>query len=211
MPQADTIWRDALLVDAGRIAGVRVRPLSAWHCHVAQMLGVRLGISEAGRGPTPGDIAQAVAICRSRYRPGRAGAPCAGWWLLRVWLPIRWLFRDWRKDASDLLQYWETYQRRPEVVRKAGQEGVPLGAPPFFAMALNVSILIPSVPLEEALNMPLSTLFLMRATAVELSGGPACAWASTDSIDDVKKALATAQAAIDRYNAANRKPEAANG
>lgn len=201
------------MVDAGRIAGVRVLPLSAWHCHVAQMLGVRMGRSEDGRGPAPWDIAQAIAICRSRYRPGTAGAPCAGWWLLRVWLPLRWIFVDWRKDARALVQYWDAYQRRPEVVRKAGQQGTPLGAPPFFCMALDVSMLIPSVALQEAFNMPMAQLYLLRTVAVELSGGPSCAWSKAESADEIVTALSQAQAAIDRYNEAlaKQKQGAANG
>ena len=211
MPQVDTTWRDAFLVDAGQIAGVRVRPLSAWHCHVAQMLGVSFGALEDGRGASRVDLAHAIAICRSVYRPGRAGLPYAGAGLRRR-LKVRWLFVDWRKDARDLWRYWESYQRRPAVVRKAGTEGTPLGCPPYFAMALDLSMLVPSVSFAEAMNMPVAQLYLMRAAAVELSGGPVCAWGSAVDGETVESALAAARAAIERHNAKTAKPaEVANG
>jgi hypothetical protein len=196
----DTTWRDALILDSPRIAGIRVRPLSAWHCHVAQLFDIRLGFCEDGRGPTPGDIANAITICRSVYRPGRAGVPVAGG-LLRRYLMVRWLFRSWRKDALDLCRHVDAYRRYPEVTRQSGKEGSPLGAPPFYAVAVDVASRVPSVTLTEALNMPLISLYCLRATLLELDGGASCAWRTAADPDDVQAALAAAQEAIAQYNA----------
>jgi hypothetical protein len=198
---ADTTWRDALLLAAPRIAGVPVRPLSAWHCHVAQQMEVRLGLCEDGRGPTPGDIAHAIAICRSRYSPDVAGVPAAGWWLRRVYLPIRWLTGSWRVDAMAMVNYVEAYRRYPATVKRTQRDTTPLGAPPYFAVAVDVAARLPSLSLAEALNMPLIALYCLRAALLELDGGPACSWHGVDDPGDVQAALAAAQAAIARYNA----------
>lgn len=201
MPSGDTTWRDALLLDAPCIAGLQVRPLSAWHCHVAQLLGVWLGECDDGRGPTPGSVAQAIVICRSVYRPGAAGIPVPGWWLRRVYLPVRWCFVDWREDASHLVRYVAAYRRYPEIVRQEERASVPLGCPPYFANAVDVATRLPSMSLADALNMPLLSLYCLRAALSELSGGLACAWGTVASEEEIKTAFAVAQAAIDRHNA----------
>ena len=200
MGNEDTTWRDALILDAPRIAGHRVRPLSAWHCHVAQLFGVRLGVCDDGNGPTPGDIGNAIAICRSEYRPGRAGVPVAGRWL-RTCLRARWLAVSWRRDAFDLIRYVNAYRRYPDIVRKADKDSTPLGCPPYWANALDVAARLPSITLADALNMPLLQLYCIRATLNELNGGPACGWRTAGDADEIKAGLAAAQAAIDRYNA----------
>ena len=200
MATEDTTWRDALILDAPRIAGVRVRPLSAWHCHVAQLFGVRLGVCDDGNGPTPGDIANAIAICRSQYRPGSVGVPVAGRWL-RLRLRVRWIFRSWRRDAFDLIRYVNAYRRYPEIIRKAEKESTPLGCPPYFANAVDVAARLPSIPLADCLNMPLLQLYCIRATLNELDGGPACGWRTVGDADAIQDGLAQAKAAIDRYNA----------
>lgn len=193
------------MLDAPRIAGVKVRPLSAWHYHVAQLLNIRIEMVKDDNGeligPTPIDIANSIALFRSEYRPGVVGVPIAGWWLLRVYLPIRWLFRSWRKDAFELMGYVEAFRRYPEVKRKEGGERAELGAPQFFAVAVDVAQRMPSIKLAEALNMSLNWLYCLRATLIELDGGPACAWRTAESPDDIKAALDAAQTAIDRFNA----------
>lgn len=199
MPSGDTTWRDALLLDAPRIAGYQVLPLSAWHCHVAQLLDVRMGECDDGRGPTPGDVANAIAICRSIYRPGRSGVPVAGRWI-RFCLRLRWWVVDWRRDAGMFCRYVEAYRRYPEVTRKSDKEGSPMGAPPYYAVAVDVASRMPSVTLTEALNMPLGSLYCLRATLLELDGGSACAWGTKGDPDDVQAALAAAQQAIARFN-----------
>ncbi|MFA6063957.1 MAG: hypothetical protein WC736_15320 [Gallionella sp.] len=201
MASGDTTWRDALLLAAPRIAGLRVRPLTAWHCHVAQMIDLRLDWSD-DVGPTPGDIAQAIAICRTRYTPEYSGIPVASWWLTRVYLPIRWLFRDWRRDGLSFVRYVEAYRRYPQIVRTPEKAGDPLGCPQFYAMAVDVASRLPSMPLAEALNMPLIALYCLRASILELNGGPACAWRTSEHPDEISEALKQAQAAIDRFKAA---------
>ena len=208
MASGDTTWRDALILDAPRIAGIRVRPLSAWHCHVAQMMDIRLGFCDDGRGPTPGDIANCIVLCRSIYRPGRTGVPVAGWWLRRVYLPIRWAIRSWRRDAFDLCRYVDAYRRYPEVARHSGKDSSPLGAPPYYAVAVDVAARMPSLTLSEALNMPLLDLYCLRATLIELDGGTSCAWRSDVSPDDVENGLKSAEEAIARYNARKGEPDA---
>lgn len=210
MANGDTTWRDALILDAPRIAGVGVRPLSAWHCHVAQLLGVRLGV-EDGRGPTPGDIANAIVICRSRYNPRAVGVPVAGW-LLRKYLFIRWCFKSWRNDAFDLCGYVASYRRYPETVASEGKDSKPLGAPPYFAVAVDVASRLPSVTLADALNMPLLRLYCLRAVLLELGGASACAWRTSDrpEQDEIAEAFKRAQEAIERHNAKLRGQEEAN-
>ena len=200
MAAGDTTWRDALILDAPRIAGIPVRPLSAWHCHVAQLFEVRLGLCEDGRGPTPGDVANAIAICRSRYRQDRPGVPVAGR-VLRYWLRLRWCFVDWRRDAMALCAYVAAYRRYPDVRRDGKQGTTPLGAPPYWTVAVDVAHRLPSMGLADCLNMPLLSLYALRATLVELDGGPACAWRTAVDPDEIGAALKSAQEAIDRHNA----------
>jgi hypothetical protein len=201
MATGDTTWRDALLVDAPRIAGLKVRPLSAWHCHVVQMLDVRVGFDEEGRGPTPGDVAAALVIFRSEYRPGVAGVPVPGWLMRKIYLPVRWLFRSWRKDALDLVRHVEAYRRYPEVIRKSDRETSPMGCPPYLAVAVDVAMQIPSMTLPELLNMSLLSLYCLRAAAVEMGGGPLCAWRTAASGDEIQAGLEHARQAIAKWNA----------
>lgn len=199
MSNTDTTWRDALILDAPSIAGIRVRPLSAWHCHVAQMLDLRLGMVD-GRGPTPGDLANLISLCRSQYRPGRVGVPVAGRWL-RAYLMARWAFVSWRRDGFMFCNYVDAYRRYPEIRRTGDKDSNPLGCPPYFANAVDVAARLPSLTLADCLNMPLLNLYCIRATLNELNGGASCAWGTAGEDDAIKAALAQAQAAIDRHNA----------
>lgn len=208
MDHADTTWRDAFLMAPGRIAGIRVRPLSAWHCHVAQMLDIRMWLSDDNRLPTPSDIMHSVAVCRSSYRLGHIGVPAPGWFVNRIWLPLRWRFRDWRKDAYDLVDYWTAYQQRPTVLHNADKMMAPLGCPPYIAVAIDVCMMVGTLTLEQALNLPLSQLHVIRSAACELSGGPTCAWRTAESPDFISEQLKKAQEAINRNNA--KLKEAAN-
>ena len=209
MASADTTWRDALILDAPRIAGLRVHPLSAWHCHVAQMLDIRFGWCDDGNGPTPGDLSHALAVCRSQYRQDHIGVSVAGW-ALRLYLRIRWTFLDWRKDAREFCGYIDAYRRYPQIVRKGEKDGEPMGCPPFWASAVDVSAKLPFLALQETLNMPLIQLYTLRATLMELGGGPTCAWRTAEHPDEIKAALDMAQKAIDKHNA-KKSQEAAHG
>lgn len=196
----DTAWRDALILVPGRVAGFRLRPLSAWHMHALQMTDNPCADVWADRGPTPGDLCDAIAVCRSR-----PGVLLAAGRMMRIALWLRWQFKDWRMDALAMRRHINAFNRRPEVVQtKDG--GQPLGCPPYFAIALDVAMLVPSITLCAALDLPICQLQTIRTAANELTGGARCAWGSGAAIDSegILDALRTAQAAIDRHAAAEK-------
>jgi hypothetical protein len=153
----------------------------------------------ADRGPTPGDLCDAIAVCRSRPGPLLAAGR-----MMRIALWLRWQFKDWRVDAVAMRRHIGAFNRRPEVVAKDG--GQPLGCPPYFAIALDVAMLVPSITLGAALDLPICQLQAIRTAANELQGGARCAWGAGPAVDSgaIDDVLRTAQAAIDRQAAAEK-------
>lgn len=204
MEPRDTSWHDALVVTPGRVAGVRLLPLSAWHLHAMQMFGVRCEWTN-GRGPTPGDVAAAVAICRTRWSMERPGVPMPSWWL-RARLGARWRVVDWRRDALALINHVRAYKQHPDVQVAASGSGSPgraYGCPPYLGMAVDLCQRVPSVTFAEAMNMPMGWLALLRATACDVSGYAECAWNLTQGprSEEVNAGIAIARAAIEREQA----------
>jgi hypothetical protein len=211
MAETDTAWRDALLLAPGKVAGVQLLPLTAWHCHAMQMIGVRFGFDSEGRGPAPGELASAIAICRSRWTPDMVGIPAAGWWLV-LRLRCRWACVDWRRDAMAMLLHVARYSRQPESESDAKHSTTrEIGAPPYFSMAVDLVRKLPGVTIAEALNMPVLLLSCLRAAVAEREGLITCAWNRTEGPtgDQIAAGLELARQAIERARAA--KEGAANG
>jgi hypothetical protein len=212
MPETtDTAWRDALLMAPGRVGGVQLLPLSAWHLHAMQITGMRFEFDRDGRGPTPGELANAIAICRSRWKIETVGVKEAPAWLI-VWLKCRWVFVDWQLDAVAFLTHCARYRQCPVMeAPKKGASFTELGAPPYLARAVDLASKIPSMTLAEALNMPVVWLNCLRMTLLDLGGGLACAWNRTEgpSGQDIAAGLQAAEEAVKK--AALAAQGAANG
>jgi hypothetical protein len=202
MPR-DTAWRDALILAPGRVAGFRVRPLSAWHMHALQMAENPCADVWSDRGPTPGDLCDAIAICRSRAR--RIPRLIVAGRGLRAALWLRWQFVDWRRDARATQLHLGAYTRRPEIVplkdRDGNPLGRPMGCPPWWAIAVDVASQMPAYSLRDCLNMPLCLLQTIRLALHELQGGARCAWGEQPDTrpDEIAEGLRRAQEAIDRH------------
>ena len=151
-----------------------------------------------GRGPTPADVANSIAIFRSRYSD-RAGRPVAGK-MLRSDLRVRWIFVDWRRDAWGIVRHVEAYRRYPQVIRTEKNSGAMLGSPPYFAVAVDVASQM-TIPVSAAFDMPLIRLYCIRAALTELAGGPVCAWRRETKSDEIADGLKLAQAAIAQQKA----------
>lgn len=211
MDKADTAWRVAVLMAPGRVGGVRLRPLSAWHLHAMQMTDTRFEFDSEMRGPTPGELSNAIAICRSRWTLRTVGVQSAGWWLI-VWLFVRWAFIDWRKDAMALLIHVRRYRQTPQMENPpAGAKFAQIGAPPYLTRAIDVAMHLPSVSLEDAMNAPLVWLSCIRATMADVNGAATCAWAGVDGASGkaIEEGLQKAREAIERARIAAQ--EAAHG
>jgi hypothetical protein len=192
--EQDTAWRDALTLTPGSIAGVPVRPLSAWHMHAMTMLGVKWWIDANSRGPRASDVLMAIPILRSRWGFRSEGIPCPSRWL-KAWLIIRRLFIPWQADAKALVRFVARYNRHPEIEpeNKEDKDSTSFGCPPYFAIAVDLAQRIPSVSLVDALNMPICHLHHIRATALELAGVVKCSWSG----EEKAKRMATVSALSD--------------
>lgn len=212
MPETiDTAWRNALLMAPGRVAGVQLLPLSAWHMHAMQITDMRFDFDRYGRGPTPGELANCIAICRSRWTLGTIGVAAAPGWLI-IWLKARWVFVDWQRDAVAFLTHCQRYRQSPMMeTPKKGVTFTDLGAPPYLARAIDLSTKLPSITLEQAMNMPFVWLNCLRATLTDLRGVLACAWNRTEgpSGQEIAEGLQAAEEAVKKAVAAQQ--GAANG
>jgi len=212
MPETtDTAWRDALLMAPGRVAGVQLLPLSAWHLHAMQITGMRFDFDCDGRGPTPGELANAIAICRSRWTVGKIGVASAPAWLI-IWLMCRWVFVEWQTDAIAFLTHCIRYRQSPAMeAPKKGVSFTELGAPPYLARAVDLATKIPSLTLEQTMNMPIVWLNCLRMTLTDMAGTLACAWNRTDGPagQAIAAGLQSAQDAVEK--AVRAAQGAANG
>lgn len=200
MPTHDTAWISALMLAPAKIGGVSVRPFSAWHAHAMQITGMRFALDANGRGPTPGELANAIAICRSRWSMRQIGVPAAPGWLI-VWLKARWALVDWRKDALALLRHASRYRQAPEMdAPPKGVKFAEMGAPPHFSRAVDLIEKLPGISLEQAMNMPYVQLNCIRATLADLRGVRVCSWAALDGEkgQDLAAGLQKAEEAIKR-------------
>jgi hypothetical protein len=94
---------------------------------------------------------------------------------------------------------------------KKGVSFCDIGAPPYLAKAVDLATKLPSVTLEQTMNMPYVWLNCLRATLTELRGVLACAWNRTDGPagQAIAAGLQAAQDAVEK--AARAAQGAANG
>ena len=166
-----SVFGQSLYGTGGRIAGFRVRPLSAHHMMALLEIGSPY-VTDGEHDVSMGDTTAALAILGGVRRDGLAPAMCwHGSAVRRALWRLWWLTHDHARIAGEVSAYIAASVRSPVVWRESTEgAGARTGAPwPYYLVSM-VAQEMPSIPYADLWDMPLIELACHKAIIGERMG-----------------------------------------